>query len=83
METGVENGKLMAYLARHGEILSKQYHGLRVTFHCRLPHKYLGRIRGDDVSVTLHDDAQDPTTPELPAQETMNDTGADAIEDVA
>ena len=24
IETGVENGKLMAYLARHGEILSKQ-----------------------------------------------------------
>ena len=50
MDMGVDNGKLMAYLARHGEILSRQYHGERVTIHCRIPQKFLGRMsdgRGD------------------------------------
>ena len=51
VEMGVENGRLMAYLAAHGEVLSKQYHGNRVTIHCRLPEKYLGRITDDDVMI--------------------------------
>jgi GTP-binding protein HflX len=44
VETGVENGRMMAYLAAHGEILSKRYDGERVVIHCRLPQKFLGRI---------------------------------------
>ena len=44
VETGVENGKLMAYLAANGEVLSKQFHEQRVTLHCRIPAKFLGRV---------------------------------------
>jgi GTPase len=51
VETGVENGKLMAYLARHGEIVSRRYDGVRVTLHCRLPHRCLGQIDGDGTTV--------------------------------
>ena len=50
VETGVDNGRLMAYLATHGEILSKKYHDTRVTVHCRIPQRYLGGI---DQSHTL------------------------------
>jgi GTP-binding protein HflX len=45
IETGVDNGRLMAYLAAHGEVLSKQFHGERVIVHCRLPQKHVGRIQ--------------------------------------
>lgn len=60
VETGVENGKLMAFLARHGEILSKRYNGTRVNIHCRLPGKYLGRIPEDEAVVTLREGATPP-----------------------
>jgi len=51
VEAGVDNGKLMAYLARHGEIVSRQYDGVRVRLHCRLPQKFLGSIAGEGVTV--------------------------------
>ncbi len=44
IEMGVDNGRLMAYLAAHGEILSKRYIDSRVVVHCRLAEQYLGRI---------------------------------------
>lgn len=53
VEMGVDNGRLMAYLAAQGEILSKQYHDHRVTIHCRLPQHSLGRIDGDGTIVRL------------------------------
>ena len=37
VELGVENGRLMAYLAAHGEVFSKQFHDSRVMVHCRIP----------------------------------------------
>ena len=58
VETGVENGRLMAYLAAHGEILSKRFSDARVTIHCRLPQKYLGRIRDPDTTVRPHGEAE-------------------------
>ncbi len=77
IETGVDNGKLMAYLARHGEILSKQYHDLRVTMHCRLPHKYLGRIEQSGVTIVHR-----ATDSEQELDESLG-KGDDIIEDVA
>jgi GTP-binding protein HflX len=53
VETDVANGRLMAYLAQHGEILSRTFTGDRVSVHCRLPKKYAGRIRPDDAAVRL------------------------------
>jgi GTP-binding protein HflX len=52
VETGVDNGKLLAYLAAHGEILSRRYHDDRVTVHCRIPERHLGRLRESAISVT-------------------------------
>jgi GTP-binding protein HflX len=45
IETGVDNGRLLAYLAAKGEVLSQSYQGETVRIHCRLPQKYLGRIQ--------------------------------------
>ena len=44
IETDVANGRLLAYLAKHGEILSRTYADDRVSVHCRMPRKFLGQI---------------------------------------
>lgn len=75
VETGVDNGRLMAFLARHGEVLSKRFEGERVWVHCRLPQKYLGRIAADEATIRPLDAAG-----ELPRDASPAD---DAIEDVA
>ena len=54
VETGVDNGRLMAYLAAHGEVLSRRYDGKRVIIHCRLPQKYLGRINEPNTRIQPH-----------------------------
>ena len=51
IETDVANGRLLAYLAQHGEILSRTFTGERVSIHCRLPNKYLGRIPQNEAVV--------------------------------
>jgi GTPase len=53
VETSVDNGKLLAYLAAQGEILSRRYNDDdRVILHCRIPERHLGRIREMAISVT-------------------------------
>jgi GTP-binding protein HflX len=54
IEMSVANGKLLAYIAAKGEILSTQYSEDQVTVHCRIPQKYLGRIDPTEVIVTAH-----------------------------
>jgi len=54
VEMGVENGRLMAYLAAHGEILSKRYNDSRVVIHCRIPQRCAGRIKDDDAVIRSH-----------------------------
>ncbi len=73
VETSVGNGKLMAYLARHGEVLSRQYLGDRAVLHCRIPQKFLGRIPAQEATVRCHDGREEISQP----------GGADAIGDVA
>lgn len=51
IEMSIENGKLLAYLAAKGEILSQRFTEKRVSVHCRLPHKHLGRINDPDVII--------------------------------
>ncbi|MFO0221234.1 MAG: hypothetical protein ACK54I_17725, partial [Planctomycetota bacterium] len=51
IETDISNGKLLAYLNAHGEVLSTQYGEQKMLVHCRLPQKYLGSIGGDGVKV--------------------------------
>lgn len=51
VDMSVANGKLMAYLAAHGEILEREYEQDRVQITCRLPQKYLGRMPKQDVEI--------------------------------
>ncbi len=53
IETGVSNGRLLAYLAKNGEILSRTYTEDRVSIHCRMPRKFLGQIRADEAVIRL------------------------------
>jgi GTPase len=54
VEMAVDNGRLLAYLAANGEILSKQYRDSRVVVHCRIPSQHLGRIQQDSIDVRPH-----------------------------
>jgi len=55
VETNVGNGRLLSYLARHGEVLSQTYHEQnRVTVHCRIPREFVGKINGDGTLVRHH-----------------------------
>ena len=79
VETGVDNGRLMAYLAAKGEVLSRRYDGQRVTIHCRLPQKFVGRIHEPNTHVRPH---ANPVR--VPVAAPDPDTQADAVvEDVA
>ena len=75
IEAGVDNGRLMAYLARHGEILSKKYDDTRVTIHCRIPKRYLGRIDKEKVVIRYHTGGDNHQTGESEGrpEETMED----------
>lgn len=54
IEVGIENGRLMAYLAAHGEVLSKRYYDSRVLIHCRIPAHHLSRIEESSMSIRPH-----------------------------
>jgi GTPase len=54
VEMGVDNGRLLAYLAAKGEVLSKHYTDSRVVVHCRIAQHHLSRIGGEAFSVRPH-----------------------------
>jgi len=62
VETGVDNGRLMAFLAAHGEVLSKRCDGLRMVLHCRIAQKHLGRITDRDTVIRFRDRRDDPSS---------------------
>lgn len=51
VEMGVENGRLMAFLAAHGEVFSKKYHDTRVVVHCRISQHFLARVEDNGVVI--------------------------------
>jgi GTPase len=51
VEMNVDNGRLMAYLAAHGEVLAKHFCENRVIVRCRIAHAHLARIDNDSVTV--------------------------------
>jgi len=61
VETDVANGRLLAYLAKHGEILSRTYSDERVSIHCRMPRKFLGPIPPTEARVRLRTTGSDAT----------------------
>lgn len=67
--TSVGNGRLLAYLAKHGEILSRTFTEETVTVHCRVPRKYLGRIDSEEAEIRPREAAepQGEADPESPA----------------
>lgn len=53
VELGVENGRLLAYLAAKGEVLSKHYTDSRVVVHCRIAQHHLSRIGSEAIAVRM------------------------------
>jgi GTP-binding protein HflX len=59
VQTDVANGKLMAFIAARGEVLSKQFSNTTVTIHCRMPAKFAGQIDRTQATVSeISDDDQ-------------------------
>jgi GTP-binding protein HflX len=54
VETPVDNGRLLSYLAAHGEVLSRRYHDSQVVVHCRLSPRHLGRLHDDRAVIRPH-----------------------------
>jgi GTP-binding protein HflX len=54
VETGVENGRLLAYLAAYGEVLSQRFNESRVVVHCRISQRHLGRLNDASAIVRPH-----------------------------
>jgi len=61
VELGLDNGRLLAYLAAKGEVLSKHYNDSRVIVHCRISKQHLGRINGEAILVRPHRNHPDKT----------------------
>jgi GTP-binding protein HflX len=54
VETGVDNGRLLAQLSAYGEVLSKRYTDSRVVVHCRIPERAMGHLRQIDTTIRPH-----------------------------
>jgi GTPase len=54
VETGVDNGRLLAALAAHGEVLSKRYNENRVVVHCRVPQRALAHLHSPGTTIRPH-----------------------------
>jgi len=52
IDMSVSNGRLLAYLAKYGEVLSKTFSEDRIIVHCRISQQHLGQFgESDDVHV--------------------------------
>ncbi len=80
IEAPVSDGELLAFLASHGEVLSKHFDQNRVIIHCRLPQRYLGRVRRDGVALRYRDPQSDDELSVLSEEEA---NPQNRIEDVA
>jgi len=74
IETNPGNGRLLAWLAAHGEVLSRHFAADRMTIHCRIPAALLGRI--DPHDAVIHDRA--PIARSLPEDSQNGDATAPA-----
>jgi len=54
VEADPGNGRLLAWLGRHGEVLSRRFSDDRVVVHCRIPAALLGRIPEAEATVRPH-----------------------------
>ena len=74
IETDPGNGRLLAWLAAHGEVLSRHFAADRMTIHCRIPATLLGRIDSHDA--VIHD--RSPSGRPLPEDSQHDDAPAPA-----
>jgi GTP-binding protein HflX len=63
VETRVDNGRLLAMLSSHGEVLSKRYTDSRVIVHCRIPQRALSHLRGLETEIRPHRPAPGESAP--------------------
>jgi GTP-binding protein HflX len=54
VETSAGNGKLLAYLAAHGEVLSRRYDEDRVIVHVRIPQRHIGPLHQEGTAFRPH-----------------------------
>jgi len=56
VETSVANGRMLAYLAAHGEVIGRHYaDGDRVIVHVRIPQRHVGPLHETGTSYRPHD----------------------------
>jgi GTP-binding protein HflX len=68
VELGVDNGRMLAYLAANGEVLSKTFNDSKVVVHCRISQHFLSRMENDGVVVRPHENHNgQPSTPHVPS----------------
>jgi GTPase len=77
VETSVANGRMLAYLAAHGEVLERHYEGDRVLIHVRLPQRHLGPLHEEGTTFRPHTPFSSLGQPPAEA------LGPPAVEDVA
>ena len=78
IDMSVDNGRLLAFVSKNGEILSRTHRGDRMIIHCRMPRKYLGRIKPEEAEIRERlFDSNQPTESEISEARTT------AVEDVA
>ncbi|RLS33331.1 MAG: GTPase HflX [Planctomycetota bacterium] len=76
VRTTAGNGRLMAWLAAHGEVLSRHFDENTVTVHCRIPTAMLGRIDPAEAEIHSHSPATAPSVAvPLPADDILADGG--------
>jgi len=73
VETGAGNGRLLAYLADHAEIKSREYTDSRVTLMCRVPKALVDRLADEETVVTVKNGfAPAPTNGQAVTHEQLN-----------
>ena len=64
VETSAANGKLLAYLAAHGEVLERTYDGDRALIHVRIPQRHVGPLYQEETSFKAHTYVLEPSPDE-------------------
>jgi GTP-binding protein HflX len=67
IETSVGNGRMLAYVSKYGEVLSRTFSNDKVVIHCRMPRKYLGPIDPREAQVTHREPVEPPLLAEAVA----------------
>jgi len=76
------NGRLQAYLARHGEVLSRTFVENRVIIHCRISQKHLGMLQeSDQVQVRPYESNHNSAAVETSEEASVDDSAS--VDEVA